>query len=198
MRSAQGLVVTQPVSPASPEKASPMSKSLRAHALSAETFVDRHDEQSGVRRIGGADLDAQRLWDEANLRDEAAELAMFEWHMFLTELAPPPAEAPSAPEALAAPEAPAAVIAPVPRRHAVDPLAPSPDEVRAWQDGAPRRARIRALGRALFAGAFLGMLGIAATPAGSDAIASFVTMGHRAEMRAQVALLEHRVVALAR
>ena len=169
-----------------------MSQPQRAHASSLATFGHRAesaDESSGVHRIVGSLADARRSWEEEDLRDEAAEAAIFEWQMFLDEMATAPHEDVIATAAIEAPET----------RDGGELFTPSEeDEERAWTEGEPRRARVRAVGRLLVAGAFLGMLGIAAIPAGSDVLASWLTMGHRDQARTQVAEMTQRVADLAR
>jgi succinate dehydrogenase/fumarate reductase flavoprotein subunit len=140
--------------------------------------LDETDKISGIRPIWDDLADARLAWEDEDRRDleEAAELAMFEWRLSITEIGP------------AAPDPP-------PIEDSAEPFAPGAAEVDAWFVERARRAQVRRAGRWLFAGAFAGMLGIAANRAGGDAIASWLTFGHRAEARAAVSLALHHVAA---
>lgn len=161
--------------------------SSRALATSRETLwqsPETADERSGVRRIAAIVGDAARSWEEENRRDEAAEVAMFEWDLFLAELDPA-----RTPRAYANATAAGAA-----RGVGAEALfGPSLAEEQAWTERRPRRAKVQAAGRLLIGGAFVGMLAITAMPAGSDAIASWLTMGHHDQARAQVAEMTHRL-----
>jgi hypothetical protein len=88
-----------------------MSQPSRALAISPAA-PSSSDEQSGVRYVprGFAEACALEEKEALRLREEAAELIMFEWHMFLTELEPPVAD-------------PIPARAPAARRRAIWPLA---------------------------------------------------------------------------
>jgi hypothetical protein len=144
------------------------------------------DEPSGIRPIPAGLDEARRAWEQEDRIEEAAELAMFEWHLFLTELDPAPV-ASVASVALVALVAPALADADAAGQRVAPPAeieeAPAlsaPPASRAPRASARRGAWV------VIAVLYAGLVAVAATRPGSDALASWLTMGHAGAVRQAV------------